>query len=73
MRMMLGSLTVMLGVFLVIWGLDASDSLYSQVSRLVSGAPTDPSQWLLIGGFSALVIGMAMAFTRRHHHHHRTQ
>jgi len=68
---MLGALIVMLGVFLVIWGLDASESLYSQVSRLFSGAPADKSLWLLIGGVFALVIGLAMASTRRHHH--RTQ
>ena len=69
MRTMLGMLIVMLGVLLMIWGLDAYDSFASQVSRLFTGSPTDKSQWLLIGGAFALLVGMAIGFSRGHHHH----
>jgi uncharacterized membrane protein YqhA len=72
MRFMMGGLIVILGVLLLVYGLDASESLYSKLTRLFTGAPTDKSLWLLIGGVLALGVGLSMAFTRRHHHH-RTQ
>ena len=72
MRFMMGGLIVMLGVLLLVYGLDASESLYSKLTRVFTGAPTDKSLWLLIGGVLALGVGLSMAITRRHHHH-RTQ
>jgi len=72
MRFMMGGLIVLLGVLLLVYGLDASDSLYSKISRLFTGSPTDKSLWLLIGGVLALVVGLSMASSRGHHHH-RTQ
>ena len=72
MRAIMGLMIVMAGVLLMIYGLNASDSFYSQVSRLFSGEPTDKSIWLMVGGVFAVVVGLAVASTKGHHHH-RTQ
>ncbi|HKS16462.1 MAG TPA: DUF3185 family protein [Planctomycetota bacterium] len=60
MRKAAGVAVVLLGIFLVIAGLDASDSLASRFSRFFTGSPTDRTIWLLIGGVVAVVIGVAM-------------
>ncbi len=73
MRAFMGLMIVMAGVLLMIYGLNASDSFYSQVSRLFSGATTDTSIWLMVGGVFAVLVGLAVATTRGGHHHHKTQ
>jgi len=45
------------GVLLLVWGLDASDSLASTLSRFFSGAPTDRAVRLTLGGLACLVLG----------------
>jgi hypothetical protein len=47
-----------LGVILIICGISASDSIGSDFSRLFTGAPTDKTIWLLIGGVAATVVGV---------------
>jgi hypothetical protein len=46
------------GVILIIYGVNASDSHASGVSRFFTGNPTDRSMWLLIGGVVAVVAGI---------------
>ena len=46
------------GVVLVIYGVAASDSFSSDVSRFFTGSPTDKTMWLLIGGIVAIIIGL---------------
>ncbi|HZN62997.1 MAG TPA: DUF3185 family protein [Planctomycetota bacterium] len=65
MRTFLGAVIIMLGVLLMIWSLGATDSLHSQVSSLFSGPPANQSQWMLIGGVLALLVGMALGFSHR--------
>ena len=45
------------GIVLIIYGINASNSIGSDFSRLFTGSPTDKSIWLLIGGIVAAVIG----------------
>lgn len=45
------------GVVLIIYGISASDSVGSDVSRFFTGSPTDKTIWLLIGGVVAAAIG----------------
>lgn len=47
------------GVILIIAGLNASDSLGSDISRFFTGSPTNRSIWLLIGGTVAAIVGAA--------------
>jgi hypothetical protein len=46
------------GIALLACGWDAYHSLGSGVSRLFTGAPTDHSLWLLIGGGLATAAGL---------------
>jgi len=47
------------GIILIIYGVAASDSVGSGVSRFFTGSPTDKTMWLLIGGAIASVVGAA--------------
>ena len=47
------------GIALIIFGLNASDSIGSDVSRFFTGNPTDKTIWLLLGGIVAAAIGAA--------------
>ena len=46
-----------LGIVLIVQGIHASQSLGSDFSRLFTGAPTDKSVWLLIGGVVCAAVG----------------
>ena len=46
------------GIVLIIYGVSASESLGSDVSRFFTGNPTDKTIWLLIGGVVATAIGL---------------
>jgi hypothetical protein len=45
------------GIVLIVLGIKASHSIGSDFSRLFSGAPTDKSIWMLIGGIVAAAVG----------------
>jgi len=47
------------GVALVIYGIGASQSRASDISRFFTGSPTDKSMWLLVGGGVMFVVGLA--------------
>ena len=49
---------VVVGVVLTIWGISASESFSSDVSRFFTGSPTDKAVWLLVGGILAGVVGL---------------
>ena len=46
------------GIVLVIYGVSASKSFSSDVSRFFTSSPTDKTMWLLVGGIVAIVIGL---------------
>jgi hypothetical protein len=48
---------LIVGVILLVYGISAADSLGSDVSEVVTGAPTDKSLWLIIGGVVGIVLG----------------
>ena len=45
------------GIILIVYGVSASNSLGSDFSRFFTGAPTEKSIWLLIGGVIAAAVG----------------
>jgi len=47
------------GIVLMIFGINATNSFSSDVSRFFTGSPTDKAIWLLIGGIIVTVIGLA--------------
>ena len=46
------------GIALIVFGINATNSFNSDVSRFFTGSPTDKSIWLLIGGIVAVVAGL---------------
>lgn len=53
---------LILGIVIFGYGLNASDSVGSAFSRLFTGAPTDNTVWLLLGGGLAIAIGAGGLF-----------
>lgn len=47
------------GILLVIFGLDVSNSISSDISRVFTDSPTDKAIWILVGGVVVTVIGLA--------------
>jgi len=47
------------GIVLVVFGVAATKSFSSDVSRFFTGSPTDKAIWMLIGGIVAIIIGLA--------------
>jgi hypothetical protein len=45
------------GIALIIYGVNATNSLGSDFSRFFTGSPTDKSIWLLIGGVLLASVG----------------
>ena len=54
---------LVVGVILLVMGINAMNSFSSDVSRTFTGTPTDRSIWLLVGGAVAAVIGLVGLFT----------
>lgn len=50
---------LVVGIVLLVMGLNASDSFASEVSEFFTDSPTDKAIWLVIGGVAALVVGGA--------------
>ena len=49
---------LVVGIVLLVYGFNASQSVSSDVSRVFTGNPTDKSVWFLVGGGIAAVIGL---------------
>ena len=54
------------GIVLVIYGVAASESFSSDVSRFFTGSPTDKTIWLLLGGIVAIIIGLVGLLRGQH-------
>jgi hypothetical protein len=50
---------LVVGIILIVYGLNASDSIGSAFSRAFTGAPTDKAVWLLVGGAVAAIVGLS--------------
>ena len=48
------------GIVLMIFGINATNSFSSDVSRFFTGSPTDKAVWMLIGGVVATAAGLAL-------------
>jgi hypothetical protein len=66
---MLVSIALLIGgIVLIVFGVSASNSLNSDISRFFTGSPTDKAMWLLVGGAAASVagaVGMIVAAKRQ--------
>lgn len=64
MKRTIGAALLVVGILLMVYGFDASDSVISDVSRVFTGAPTNKTIWLLLGGSASVALGLAMIFRR---------
>ncbi len=58
-------LLLVAGIVLLIFGLNASDSVASSVSEAVTGTPTDRSMWLIVSGAVGIALGGFGLFASR--------
>jgi capsule polysaccharide export protein KpsE/RkpR len=58
MRNGINIVLVIVGLVLLFYGLQASESFASSVSEFFSGTPTDHSMWLMIGGIACAALGL---------------
>lgn len=58
MNRLLSLLFLSIGTVLIIYGLNALDSVSSSLSRLFNGVPTDETIWLLLAGLVCFCIGI---------------
>ncbi|MDX2185831.1 MAG: DUF3185 family protein [Opitutaceae bacterium] len=58
---------LIVGIILLFFGLNAADSVTSEISEATTGTPTDKSMWLIILGVIALISGGAGFFIGRRH------
>lgn len=65
MNNVVGFVILALGIVLLIFGFNESQSFSSDVSRFFTGNPSDRSMWMIVGGAIAVVGGLALAFTGR--------
>jgi hypothetical protein len=56
----IGIALLVVGIALIVYGFNASNSVSSDVSRTFTGAPTNKTMWLLLGGFAAAIVGAVM-------------
>jgi Protein of unknown function (DUF3185) len=49
---------LVVGIMLTIWGINASESFSSDVSRFFTDSPTDKTMWLLVGGIACGIVGL---------------
>jgi len=62
MQKVTGIIFIAVGVALLIWGHDISESLGSQVQQIFTGAPTIRAMYLYIGGIVLAILGVAQMF-----------
>jgi len=60
-----GIAVLVVGIVLIVLGVNASQSFGSDVSRFFSGAVTNKSIYFLAGGALAVLAGASMAFSGR--------
>jgi hypothetical protein len=64
MNKAIGIALLIVGVVLLVYGINASDSVGSSFSRAFTGAPTNKTLWLLLGGVASSITGAVMTFRR---------
>jgi len=60
MNKAIGLALLAVGIALIIYGIDASNSASSSLSRAFTGSPTNKTLWLLLGGIASTICGAVM-------------
>ena len=62
MKNIVGLAILALGIVLLIFGFNESQSFSSDFSRFFTGKPTNHSMWLIAGGVVSVITGLLVAF-----------
>ena len=62
----IGLALLAVGIALIVFGINASDSFGSEAKRFFTGTPTDKSMWLLISGIAATTLGAVSTLRGSH-------
>jgi hypothetical protein len=62
MNKSIGLALLAVGLALIVFGINASESFTSEAKRFFTGTPTDRSMWLLLGGIAATTVGAVTTF-----------
>ena len=65
MQSVLGIALLVVGVVLIIFGMQASASVGSRLSELFTGAPSDRTIWLVVAGVAAAIVGLGLLLAGR--------
>jgi uncharacterized membrane protein YidH (DUF202 family) len=57
----IGIALLAVGIILIVYGINSSNSVGSDFSRFFTGSPTDKTIWLLVGGVVSVVVGGVMS------------
>jgi hypothetical protein len=60
-----GIALLVVGLVLVIFAMNAAESLGSRLSQLLTGTPSDKAIWLLVAGIAVAIIGLIMTLGGR--------
>ena len=66
MNRILGLALLVVGIVLLGFGISASESVGSDISRFFSGKPTDKAIWMLLSGVLCTVVGAGSMMFSRH-------
>ena len=65
MQTIVGIALLVVGVVLILFGMQASASLGSRLAELFTGAPSDRTIWLVVVGVVAAIVGLGMVLVGR--------
>lgn len=65
MYMLIALALMVAGMILLIFGLNASDSIQDSFSRLFTGRNTDRTVWLIVGGSICFILGLFGCYSSR--------
>lgn len=60
MNKAIGIALLVVGVILIVYGINGSNSLSSNLSQTFTGSPTNKTLWLLVGGIASAIIGLVL-------------
>lgn len=61
----IGLALLAVGIALIIYGIQASNSFSSQVSKTFTGNPSDQTIWFIVGGIAGVILGGVLTFLPR--------
>jgi len=62
MQRIIGVICLVIGVLLLVWGHDITQSVDSQVKQLFTGAPTDRATYYYVAGTALALFGLFQIF-----------